>query len=112
MSAGGMQETLKWLQNLIGWINGILKWVYGLFQWKQEWLTKYIFIALSASTLYSLFFPFQYVALVIGVYLICMWTVPVKVVWIFCAVLAFYVFRARPEQRLAHIGLQKLFTEK
>eukprot|EP00479_Gromia_sphaerica_P009375 TRINITY_DN392_c0_g1_i6.p1 TRINITY_DN392_c0_g1~~TRINITY_DN392_c0_g1_i6.p1 ORF type:complete len:476 (-),score=106.72 TRINITY_DN392_c0_g1_i6:49-1425(-) len=95
MAGAGMKETLQWLQNLIVWINGMIKYVFGLFQWKNFAISRMIFIALCCSFLYSCFFPFSYIALVAGIYVICMNTVPFQMFYWVMMGLIFYLTRSK-----------------
>lgn len=80
LSAAKYTETLKYTQATLGLVNQWLKLVQEFLSWKYPSISASILGVLVATTVYSCFFSFAYVALVLGVAVLCIFTVPMAVV--------------------------------
>jgi len=97
INAAGMNALMKWLQNLIAMINNSLELIYNLFNWSSPPTTWALFIILSCTTLYSFFFDFRWIILIVVVYVMTMFTVPgITFMWALMGVVR-YLTRSRPQ---------------
>jgi len=76
IKSAGMVGDMKWYQNILGTVNWSLETLYSLFDWSSPSTSHTILTVLMVTTAYCLFFPVHYMTLVIGLYVLFMWTTP------------------------------------
>jgi hypothetical protein len=93
----GMQDTLKWLQNMLVFICDILEMIWNLFNWTNPIITQSIAIVVLLTDIWSLFFSFKWIAFIAGFYVLTLYTTPgVTFMWLIMSTMN-YVFRPQPK---------------
>lgn len=76
IKAAGMEEDMVWYQSKMATANWLLDLIYGLFDWSSPHTTRAVLIVLCVTLCYSLVCPVHYLSLLVGLYLLFMWTTP------------------------------------
>ncbi|GAB5369587.1 hypothetical protein AAMO2058_001417900 [Amorphochlora amoebiformis] len=75
IKSAGYVDDMQWYQNKIATVNWVFTTVYSLFDWSSS-TTKSVLMVLILTTSYCLVFPVHFMTLIIGLYVLLMWSTP------------------------------------
>ncbi|GAB5369967.1 hypothetical protein AAMO2058_001451600 [Amorphochlora amoebiformis] len=79
IGASGYERTLATVQNRLFDANATLNTLYGLFDWHTPAITVTIFKVICGTTLYCIMLPNHYLILLVGCYILLMYTLVYKI---------------------------------